>query len=134
MTFIELINYAHNKYKTKNNLVIFELIYWLSKKVKSKEDFVRYRNTCIDFAKTIFNKLLNDYFIKQKPLSQITNTTKFYGLTIKVNHQIFEPRSETEDLVELTIKTLKNNKRLISGADLCCGTGCIGIAIKKHCP
>jgi release factor glutamine methyltransferase len=29
---------------------------------------------------------------------------------------------------------LKKRKDLVGGVDLCCGTGCIGITIKKHCP
>jgi release factor glutamine methyltransferase len=134
MTFLQIINEAKNKYQTTNQLVIFSILFKLSKKVQNKLDFTIHRNSKIDFNKNKFDKYLNDYFLKQKPLGQIVNSTQFCYLTIDIFKRIFEPRSETELITENIIKYLKQHPKLINGVDLCCGTGCIGITIKKYLP
>jgi release factor glutamine methyltransferase len=134
MTFLQLLNDAKKKYDTNNQLVIFTVLFNLSKKVKNKMDFTNFRNTKIDFDVRRFYKSLDDYFKKQKPLGQIVGYTEFCGLKIEIFKNIFEPRSETELITESVIKYLNQHPHLKLGADLCCGTGCMGIAIKKHCP
>ena len=65
-----------------------------------------------------------------KPLQYILGETLFYGCTIKVNHETFIPRPETEELVDLIIRENKNfSGRII---DLGTGSGSIAIAIKKY--
>ena len=51
----------------------------------------------------------------------------FYGLTFKVDRSVLIPRSDTERLCELVIEQAKErvSPRIL---DLCCGSGCIGIA------
>jgi release factor glutamine methyltransferase len=134
MTFLELINNLKQKYNTKNDVVIFEVIFKMSKKVKNKVDFTMNRNVSIDFKLRKILKHLDEYFYKNKPLGQIVGTTKFCDLNIVIFKKIFEPRSETELIVEEIINYLYKNKQLVNGADLCCGTGCMGLSIKKKCP
>jgi release factor glutamine methyltransferase len=133
MTFLEIINEAKMKYHPKDEVVLFEILYTLSKKVKTKIQYTDNRNKKIDFVKIKYFQKLNEYFFEEKPLGQIARTTTFCGCKIDIYDHIFEPRHETEYLTEIVIKLLKKGKYK-NGIDLCCGTGCIGIAIKKALP
>ena len=56
----------------------------------------------------------------------------FYGNIIEVNENVLIPRFETEELVENTIKLIGDNFNYpINIIDLGCGTGCIGLSLKK---
>ncbi|MFI0435221.1 MAG: peptide chain release factor N(5)-glutamine methyltransferase [Parachlamydiaceae bacterium] len=70
-----------------------------------------------------------------EPLSYISGAVDFYGCQIAVNPTVLIPRPETEILVDRIVSFLK--KREIKGGqlwDICCGSGCIGIALKKALP
>jgi release factor glutamine methyltransferase len=71
---------------------------------------------------------------KEKPLQYIVGETEFYGLPFLVNENTLIPRPETEELVELIIKsynlqpTTYNPKIL----DIGTGSGCIAISLAKN--
>ena len=63
----------------------------------------------------------------------IVGNVDFYGNTINVDSRVLIPRFETELLVEKTISYIKNIfKRQIKILDMCTGSGCIAIALKKE--
>ena len=68
-------------------------------------------------------------------MAYISGKIEFYGCTIALNPSVLIPRPETEILVDKIVSSLKNDhlqgKILL---DLCCGSGCIGIALKKALP
>lgn len=70
---------------------------------------------------------------KNEPIQYIIGDVDFYGNKIKVNKNVLIPRFETEELVENTIKIIKerfnNNIKLL---DIGTGSGCIIISIKKE--
>lgn len=72
---------------------------------------------------------------KHEPVQYIAGEVDFYGCKIKVNPSVLIPRQETEILVDLIAKEFEQvelkHKRLL---DLCTGSGCIGIALKKRFP
>ena len=72
---------------------------------------------------------------KGEPIAHIRGSVEFYGTTIAVNSDVLIPRPETELLVDAIAKIIENEdlegKTLI---DMCCGSGCIGIALKKKFP
>jgi release factor glutamine methyltransferase len=69
--------------------------------------------------------------IKHEPLQYITGTQEFWSLDFVVNSQVLIPRPETELLVELTIKLLKDLPILENHTPniLDLGTGCGPIAV-----
>jgi release factor glutamine methyltransferase len=71
------------------------------------------------------------------PVQYITQEQEFMGYPFYVNEHVLIPRQDTEVLVEAVIhhiETSIENKQ--NGAvrilDLCCGSGCIGISLKKQ--
>ncbi|PKM57207.1 MAG: peptide chain release factor N(5)-glutamine methyltransferase [Firmicutes bacterium HGW-Firmicutes-3] len=67
-----------------------------------------------------------------EPLQHILGYQNFYGYDFKVNGHVLIPRFETEELVEKAI-SLIIEKRMKDVIDMCCGSGCIGIALLKEC-
>ena len=65
------------------------------------------------------------------PIQYLIGYVDFYNCKIKVNKKVLIPRFETEYLVEKAIKYLQE-KNIKTGIDLCCGSGCIAIALKKN--
>lgn len=65
------------------------------------------------------------------PIQYLIGYVDFYNTKINVNENVLIPRFETELLIDKTIKFLKNKnyKTLI---DICTGSGCIAISLKKH--
>lgn len=65
------------------------------------------------------------------PLQHITGRWEFYGLPMEVTADTLIPRPDTEKLAEVGIGLLSSRSkgRVL---DLCCGTGCVGIAVLKH--
>ena len=68
------------------------------------------------------------------PIQYITKSVNFYGLELYVDNNVLIPRFETEELVDNTIKTLRNKFNNPKVLDLCCGSGAIGLAIKSRMP
>jgi len=69
-----------------------------------------------------------------EPLAYIIGSWEFYGIPIHVNRDVLIPRVDTEVLVSQAIAMAK---RLPAGSrvlDLCCGSGCVGLAIAKNLP
>ena len=67
---------------------------------------------------------------KHQPLNYILKSECFMGYNFYVNKNVLAPRPETELLVEKALTYIKNGNNVL---DLCCGSGCIGISLKKLC-
>ncbi|MCD7788773.1 MAG: peptide chain release factor N(5)-glutamine methyltransferase [Firmicutes bacterium] len=65
---------------------------------------------------------------KREPLQYIVGQADFYGETYRVTPDTLIPRPDTETLVDYALTRLRDGCR---AADLCCGSGIIGIAICK---
>ncbi|MBA64526.1 MAG: protein-(glutamine-N5) methyltransferase, release factor-specific [Candidatus Marinimicrobia bacterium] len=62
--------------------------------------------------------------VKHEPLQYITGTCEFYGREFKISSKVLIPRQETERLVDIVIKKIKNidNPTIL---DIGTGSGCI---------
>ncbi len=66
------------------------------------------------------------------PIQYVIGNVNFYGNVFKVNKNVLIPRFETEELVENTIDYIKKYFNYPIGIiDLGCGSGCIGLSLKK---
>ena len=67
-----------------------------------------------------------------EPMPYILGQWEFYGLPMHVNPNVLIPRDDTCAVAELAIRQalfLEENPRVL---DLCCGSGCIGLAIASR--
>ena len=71
-----------------------------------------------------------------KPIQYVIGNVNFYGLRFNVDERVLIPRFETEQLVEETIKRIKNkyDDKNVSIIDLGCGSGAIGLTLKNAIP
>lgn len=76
-------------------------------------------------------KALIDERCEHVPYQYITHTADFMGLTFEVNRDVLIPRLDTEVLGEETVKLLGFKADVL---DMCTGSGCIGIALKRYRP
>ena len=64
-----------------------------------------------------------------EPIAYILGQWEFYGIPLKVTPDVLIPRDDTCAVAELAIRQglfLQQDPRIL---DLCCGSGCIGIAV-----
>lgn len=66
-----------------------------------------------------------------EPLQYVLGEWEFYGLPFYVDRSVLIPRPETERIVELAEAFLSDERCGV--LDLCCGSGCIGIALAVRC-
>ena len=79
-------------------------------------------------------KEIFDSFVSRRmnfePVAYITNEKEFFEDTFYVDRRVLIPRPETEFVVEEALLLLKNTRKA-DLLDICCGSGCIGLSIKR---
>ena len=89
-----------------------------------RADFLSDREIDFDILEKALNRRINS-----EPCAYIIGETEFMSLPFKVNKNVLIPRQDTENLVELLIDNAKGEEKIL---DLCTGSGCIGISLKKY--
>lgn len=72
-----------------------------------------------------------------RPYQQILGETEFYGMKFFVDENVLIPRPETEELLEMAIREIKDSKFKVQGLkilDIGTGSGIIPLVLKKHFP
>lgn len=69
--------------------------------------------------------------LQGEPMDSLLGFTEFLGLNIPFSQDTLSPRQETEIMVDNIIRENSHRKGL-KILDLCTGSGCIGLALKKH--
>lgn len=69
-----------------------------------------------------------------EPIQYIIGHVDFRGLEIRCDRRALIPRSETELLVEEVLKSKAQSPKPLRIADVCTGTGCIGLALAHELP
>lgn len=104
----------------------------MKKDVEIKKEQIEY------LKKYLKNKKLEDAIDEVKSgrsIQYVVGDVFFYNSVIKVNESVLIPRFETELLVDKLIKYIKKRYSLdnkIKILDMCTGSGCIAISLKKE--
>lgn len=67
--------------------------------------------------------------LKGEPLQYLIGMWEFYGLPFYVGEGVLIPRQDTETLAELALDFCKGKGFSLKAADLCAGSGCLGITL-----
>ena len=70
--------------------------------------------------------------LNQEPMAYILGQWEFYGLPLHVSPDVLIPRDDTCAVADLAIRQalfLEKDPRIL---DLCCGSGCIGLAVASR--
>ncbi|MCL2083007.1 MAG: peptide chain release factor N(5)-glutamine methyltransferase [Oscillospiraceae bacterium] len=67
-----------------------------------------------------------------EPLAYVLGEWDFYGITFKVTPDVLIPRADTELLAELAIGWAVGVPVPVRVLDLCCGSGCLGVALAHN--
>ncbi|MCD8195011.1 MAG: peptide chain release factor N(5)-glutamine methyltransferase [Coprobacillus sp.] len=122
---------ANNPNENVNSFIVRELLMLVNGYKDVNELFGHFDDECKNekLLREYFNKILNYY-----PLQYITNKSYFASLELYVDENVLIPRPETEELVLKTLDLLYRDfkDKDINVLDIGCGSGCIGLAIKKH--
>ncbi|KPU44610.1 release factor glutamine methyltransferase [Oxobacter pfennigii] len=71
--------------------------------------------------------------VKGAPVSYITGSKEFMSLEFHIEKGVLIPRGDTEILTEIVLEECKRRGGSIKIADVCCGSGAIGISIAHYC-
>jgi len=69
-----------------------------------------------------------------EPIAYVLGEWEFYGIPLTVNEHVLIPRVDTEVLARETINLLNRKVWQTRMLDLCCGSGCIGLAVAANVP
>jgi len=67
--------------------------------------------------------------LRGEPVAYITGRWEFHGLPLMITENVLIPRDDTEVLVDKAIELIRAKGPDTRVLDLCCGSGCIGLAI-----
>lgn len=72
-------------------------------------------------------------FLNGEPVQYILNNSNFLGLDLYVDKRVLIPRQETEEVAtQAYLRAIKIfGDKVLNIADICCGSGCLGIYLAK---
>ena len=113
---------------SKTNRLDCEILLAECLKIKNRFDlFLNLKKRLTKEEISIFFNLIKERQ-KCKPISKIIKKKEFWNFEVDVSKKVLIPRPETEVLLDLVSKVLKNNLN-IRFLDIGCGSGCISLAI-----
>lgn len=120
--------YRENLKFVKEQKITHSDLKWLLKDEYhlSEEDFILKQDTSFDDANITkkINRLLEGF-----PLAYLLGYCPFLGLNFLVSPDVLIPRNETEELVLLVEKEIKDPNKDISLIDIGCGSGVIALSL-----
>ncbi len=132
MTYLKMIKNAE-KYVQENNKEIYA-VKWLFLNCPYFPGYGKLNEDVPENVYNYFNDLIKRYVVDKIPPQYLLNKAFFFNYEFYVDEGCFIPRNETEQLVEETIYRIDDlfKNKQIEIADVCCGSGIIGITLKKE--
>lgn len=99
---------------------------------KSQEEILSRREMYADEAVVKKTESALKRLLGGEPLAYVLGEWEFYGMPLHVTPDVLIPRDDTVAVAELAIRQalfLSQDPRIL---DLCCGSGCIGIALASR--
>lgn len=131
MKYKELIEYANNNHKIKDYEK--EAIYFLIQELEgiSRSELLMKLNDEVNNDELIH--YVDEYIYHNKPVQYLLHKAYFYDSYFYVDENVLIPRFDTEFVLEKTIELIeKKYNHKIDICDLCTGSGCIAVILKKH--
>ena len=98
----------------------------------SRVNLITKQNTVLDQEQEdLFAKLIKRRR-QQEPVAYILNKKEFWNENYYVDKRVLIPRPETEILIEMLLKKVKNKSKAFQILDLGCGSGCLLISCLKE--
>jgi release factor glutamine methyltransferase len=99
--------------------------------IKSMSGFYIHKNENIMDLPLFLNQF--ERFLSGEPIQYILGETEFLGLDFYVDKRVLIPRQETEEVVtQAYLRALQEfGDNVINVADICCGSGVMGITLAK---
>ena len=72
--------------------------------------------------------------LEGEPAAYLLGEWSFCGLDLDVNPTVLIPRADTEVVAEQAVRRTREAGSQARVLDLCCGTGCIGLAVATYAP
>ena len=127
----QLIDEAEKKLKNFSETPRLDAEILLAKALETNRFglFTKYNEEAGKKAAGLFASFL-ERRINFEPVAYITNEKEFFEDTFFVDQRVLIPRPESEFIVEKAAALLKNSEKA-DVLDICCGSGCIGLSIKR---
>ncbi len=101
---------------------------------KSRKEFLRDRNL---YTSHEIEEKMHDLLRRRRagePVAYLIGQWEFYDISLDVTREVLIPRPDTEVLAERGIACAGEVMESCRVLDLCCGCGCIGIAVARYVP
>ena len=130
----EALSYG-KKFLAESNSSFLDTILFLQKITGLSKEKILLDSNKIKLDKNMTQKFL--FILEQKkknmPAQYIINQAEFMGIKFYVDENVLIPRCDTEILVETILNFISHNKKKYRILELCTGSGCISISLKKFC-
>ena len=132
MTLYEVYKKALTKLKNPDtDEISVRILLCHNNGIKSMSGFYIHKNENIKDLPLFLNQF--ERFLNGEPIQYILGETEFLGLDFYVDKRVLIPRQETEEVVtQAYLRALQEfGDSLINVADICCGSGVMGITLAK---
>ena len=132
MTLYEVYKEALTKLKNPDtDEISVRILLCHNNGIKSMSGFYIHKNENIRDLRGFLNQF--DRFLNGEPIQYILGETEFLGLDFFVDKRVLIPRQETEEVVtQAYLRALQMfGDHVINVADICCGSGVMGITLAK---
>ena len=133
--FIKEALFYGKKFLAESNSSFLDTILFLQKITGLEKEKILLDSNKIKLDKNMTQKFL--FMLEQRkknmPVQYIINQSEFMGIKFYVDENVLIPRCDTEILVETILKFISHNKKKYRILELCTGSGCISISLKKFC-